>query len=129
MVALGTAHLSPADRLLAMDQDVMDCPDEVFGGVTIPAGDQIICLPGVANRDPAHFDDPDRFDIRHSPNRHIAFGAGIHHCIGLSLARLELRLALLAITRRIPGLQLDTDHLTWRRTFQTRGLTALPVRW
>jgi cytochrome P450 len=59
----------------------------------------------------------------------MAFGYGPHSCIGLSLARLETRIALDALVRRLPGLRLDTDRVEWRRTFQTRGIVALPLRW
>jgi cytochrome P450 len=103
--------------------------DQEIGGVIIPAGEQVICLPAIANRDPASFEDPDRFDISRKPNRHMAFGYGPHSCIGLSLARLETRIALDALVRRLPGLRLDTDRVEWRRTFQTRGIVALPLRW
>jgi cytochrome P450 len=103
--------------------------DQTLSGVTIPAGDQVICFPAIANRDPEVFPDPDRFDIRRKPNRHVAFGYGRHSCIGLSLARLETRVALAALTRHLPGMRLDTDRVEWKRTFQTRGVVALPVRW
>lgn len=103
--------------------------DQTLGGVTIPAGDQVICFPAIANRDPEVFPDPDRFNIRRKPNRHVAFGYGRHSCIGLSLARLETRVALAAVTRHLPGMRLDADRVEWKRTFQTRGVVALPVRW
>ncbi|MBV8779323.1 MAG: cytochrome P450 [Alphaproteobacteria bacterium] len=103
--------------------------DQIVGGVTIPAGEQVICFPAIANRDPSVFEEPDRFDIRRKPNRHMAFGFGPHGCIGLSLARLETRVALHALATRIPNMRLDTDRVEWRRTFATRGVVALPLRW
>jgi cytochrome P450 len=68
--------------------------DVELHGVRIPAGSKVLLLFGAANRDPDHFERPDEFDIARSPNRHIAFGAGIHHCLGASLGRLEATTAL-----------------------------------
>jgi cytochrome P450 len=102
--------------------------DQEIGGVTIPAGVQVICLPGMANRVPPCSTIPDRFDIRRKPNRHMAFGCGPHNCIGLSLARLETRVALDALARRMPTMRLATDRVEWRRTFHPRD-RALPVCW
>ncbi|MGE0385976.1 MAG: cytochrome P450 [Gammaproteobacteria bacterium] len=102
--------------------------DRVFSGVTIPAGEQVIPVQAISNRDPEIFQDPDRFDIRRKPNRHIAFGYGVHSCIGLVLARMETRIAIAALARRMPTLRL-AGELNWRKAFQVRALTALPVRW
>ena len=66
-----------------------------------------------ANRDAAHFPDPDRFDVRRANNRHIAFGQGLHFCIGAPLARLEGPLALGAVLQRWPHLALADDHADW----------------
>ena len=68
--------------------------DVTFRGVTIPAGTFIWISNGAANRDPDAFDDPDRFDIRRAPNKHVAFGHGIHLCLGAALARMEGRVAI-----------------------------------
>jgi cytochrome P450 len=84
--------------------------DVEMHGVKIPAGRKVLLLFGAAGRDPEHFDRPDEFDIARSPNRHIAFGAGIHHCLGASLGRLEANTALRIATERIEELRLvDED--------------------
>jgi cytochrome P450 len=75
-------------------------------GVKIPAGTKVLLLFGATGRDPQHFEDPDRFDIARQPNRHMAFGAGIHHCLGASLGRLEANTALEVATQRIAELRL-----------------------
>ncbi len=75
-------------------------------GMTMPAGTQITLCIGAANRDPAQFPDPDRFDIARTPNRHLAFGAGIHHCVGLNLAHLEGEVAISSFLARFPRYEL-----------------------
>jgi cytochrome P450 len=80
--------------------------DVEIDGVPIAAGTKVLLLFGAANRDPAHFDDPDRFDIARHPNRHLAFGAGIHHCLGASLGRLETNIALEVALERVAELRL-----------------------
>lgn len=80
--------------------------DVEMHGVTIPAGQKVLLLFGAAGRDAEHFEEPDRFDIARSPNRHIAFGAGIHHCLGASLGRLETNTALRIATERVAELTL-----------------------
>jgi cytochrome P450 len=79
-------------------------------GVKIPAGKKVLLLFGAADRDPSHFPDPDVFDIARSPNRHLAFGAGIHHCLGANIGRLEANIALETALSRIAELRLlDTE--------------------
>jgi cytochrome P450 family 142 subfamily A polypeptide 1 len=80
--------------------------DVELGGETVRAGDQLVLMYGSANRDPAHFDDPDRLDLTRYPNRHLAFGFGTHFCLGASLARMEIRLFLEELTRRVQALRL-----------------------
>lgn len=75
-------------------------------GIDLPAGAQLALCIGAANRDPAHFPDPDRFDIARSPNRHLAFAAGPHQCVGMSLARLEGTVAIAAFVTRFPDYRL-----------------------
>lgn len=96
-------------------------------GVPIGAGQQVICLIGSANRDPEHFDEPDRFDItRSNAAEHLAFSGGTHYCLGASLARLEGQIALRTLSRRIPGLR-PTAMPTRRDTLTVRGLATFPV--
>lgn len=80
--------------------------DVTVRGVTIPRGARVIPLLGAANRDPEAFENPDRFDIARSPNRHLGFGQGIHYCLGAPLARLETKIALTTLLERSPGLRL-----------------------
>ena len=82
-----------------------------------------------ANRDPAAFPDPDRLDIGRDAGRHVAFGAGLHFCLGSALGRMETRLALGALLRRFPDLRLGVprDRLRWRQASGLRGLVALPL--
>lgn len=94
----------------------------------VPARRLLAVLIGAANRDPAVFEDPDRLDVGRTPNPHLAFSSGIHHCIGASLARLEVGVALPAIVRALPELRLD-GRPRRRDTFVLRGLTRLPVAW
>jgi hypothetical protein len=97
------------------------------GGKTLPAGAFVVTAIGAANRDPRHFPDPDRLDVGRTENRHIAFGFGIHFCLGAPLARMEGQLALGALMRRMPKLRLAGPDLEWRESSTLRGLKALPV--
>lgn len=107
-------------RIAAADVDI--------AGTAIPAGALVTGLIGSANRDPAHFADPDRLDVGRTDNRHLAFGWGIHFCLGAPLARLEGQLAFGTLLRRLPDLALDTTEPRWRVGSVLRGLEALPVR-
>lgn len=99
-------------------------------GETIRRGEMVHMVVAAANRDPAAFERPDRLDITRTPNRHVAFGHGIHFCLGAPLARLEGRIAVQALVRRFPGLALAAprEGLRWRRSTFIRGLAALPLR-
>jgi cytochrome P450 len=100
--------------------------DVDIAGTTIPAGHKVAALLGAANRDPAVFADPDRFDVRRTPNAHLSFGAGIHFCLGAPLARIEVAAVLGALRRHLPGIALA--QVPQRRPeFVIRGLTALEV--
>lgn len=96
------------------------------GGVAMEAGTYIHVCIGAANRDPAHFPDPDRLDVTRSPNRHLAFGSGIHACAGMSLARMEGRVAIGKLLRRFPNLRPDGAPVRGGRA-RFRGFLSLPV--
>jgi cytochrome P450 len=102
--------------------------DSVLSGVPIPAGSTLILMLGAANRDQTRWPDPDRFDIFRDPRAHISFGQGPHVCLGMHLARAEMRVALNLLLDRLPGLRLDPDggdpHI---RGQVFRSPTALPV--
>lgn len=84
--------------------------DYEIGGVTIKAGQQVVLLYGSANRDPAHFRDPEVFDIRRTPNTHLAFGLGTHFCLGAGLARLEVKVFFEEFLRRVRDVSLAPGH-------------------
>ena len=98
-----------------------------LGGQQLRQNDYLLPLLGAANRDPLAFPEPQRFDITRQPNRHLAFGQGIHFCVGAPLARLEGQLALGTILRRLPKLRLNTEKVEWERHTLFRALRALPV--
>jgi len=95
---------------------------------TIRRGDRVFALLNAANRDPAVFPDPDRFDLTRDDSRHLSFGFGVHFCLGAPLARLEGRIAVAALVQRLSGLSLATDKPMWTDSFVLRGMKALPVR-
>lgn len=97
-------------------------------GVQLEAGQQLGVVIGSANRDETVFTEPDRFDIRRDPNPHLAFGMGLHHCLGKTLARVEARLALRAVLEVCPEVQLVPAPPRWRINSFFRGLETLPVR-
>jgi len=98
-----------------------------LGGVLLPKGTLVTIGIGAANRDPGPFPDPDRFDVARNPTRHLAFGSGIHMCAGMSLARLEARIAIERFLKRFPHFAADGAATRSRRA-RFRGFTALPVR-
>jgi len=102
--------------------------DVEIGGKVIRAGQGVRMIVAAANRDPEVFDDPDRLDVKRDPCPHLAFGAGIHFCLGAQLARLEGQIALSTIVRRFPRLRLATAKLRWRPAPVLRGLEALALR-
>ncbi|GGC59751.1 cytochrome P450 [Undibacterium terreum] len=99
----------------------------VIGGVEIPAGSRISVCIGAANRDSAHFPDPDTLDISRSPNRHLAFASGIHQCAGMFLARLEARVAIAAFLARFPHYTLAGKAVRGGRA-RFRGFLSIPCR-
>jgi pimeloyl-[acyl-carrier protein] synthase len=97
------------------------------GGHQVRAGETVVAVLGAANRDPARFPDPDRLDLARAPNRHVAFGGGIHFCLGAPLARMEAAIAIPALLARLPGLALGPQPPVRRDTVTLRGLASLPV--
>jgi cytochrome P450 len=104
--------------------------DLPVGDVVIPAGERVLLATSSADRDPAQFPDPDRLDIDRDTSAHVAFGHGIHYCLGAPLARMETEVALGALLGRFPGLSLAVplEKLRWRPVSLMNGLEALPVR-
>ncbi|TAL94571.1 MAG: cytochrome P450 [Paraburkholderia sp.] len=105
----------------------MTTVDTEIGGVAVAKGTPVTLCIGAANRDPEQFAEPDRFDIRREPNRHLAFGFGIHQCAGLSLARLEARIAIGRFVQRFPAYRLSGEPVRGGRV-RFRGYAAVPCR-
>ncbi|MFB7598149.1 cytochrome P450 [Streptomyces sp. NPDC056160] len=102
-----------------------------IGDTVVPGGGELVLVAiADANRDPGRFCDPDRFDITRDARGHVAFGHGIHHCLGAPLARLEARIAVRTLLERCPDLALDIHPaaITWRPGLMIRGPRSLPVR-
>ncbi|MFC6089865.1 cytochrome P450 [Saccharothrix lopnurensis] len=120
-------YLSPVHhgvvRAVAGDARVGDCP--------VREGEGVIASLFAANRDPAEFPDPDRLDLRRSAKSHLAFGSGVHQCIGHLLARLEMRVALRALVTALPDLRLAVpfEEVAFRFDAPIYGLRSLPVTW
>jgi cytochrome P450 len=112
----------------ATDRFTME-PVEI-GGVTIPAREWVLCVTSSANRDPARFSAPDTLDVGRDAGGHVAFGHGIHYCLGAPLARLEGEVAFGALLSRFPSLSLavEASSLRWRQSSLIHGLEKLPVR-
>jgi len=102
--------------------------DLTLGGQLLATGQRVFAMINAANRDPAIFEDPDRLDIARWPNRHIAFGHGIHFCLGAPLARLEGRIALRALARRLSQPALSDQRVDWLDSLVFRGMRSLPLR-
>jgi cytochrome P450 len=120
-VALGTG-LPPARLTTA---------EVTFGEQAIPAGQLVFPMFGIANRDPAVFSDPDRFDISRGASTHLGFGIGAHHCLGAQLARIELAEAFRGLFSRLPGLRLavPVSELRLKENMAITSLRELPVTW
>ncbi len=123
---------SAVEELLRYDGPVqrtarIPSADVTFDGRTIAKGEMVMPFIGAADRDPAQFPDPDRLDLTRTDNRHIAFGWGIHFCLGAPLARVEGQIAIGTLVQRLPRLALATDRPEYRQSLTLRGLTTLPV--
>ena len=103
--------------------------DVTVGDVVIPAGEWVLPVISSANRDPAQFPEPDRLDLGRDTSGHVAFGHGVHHCLGAPLARMEAEVALGALLARFPGITLAVprEELRWRPISVMNGLECLPV--
>ena len=101
--------------------------DIELGGNTIAAGEFVVPLLAAANRDPEVFGDPERLDLTRQPNPHLAFGHGLHYCLGAALARMEGLVALRTLTERAPALA-PAGEPEFKPTIGLRGLSVLPVR-
>lgn len=99
----------------------------VLGGKTIHRGERVLLLLTAANRDPAQFTAPDRLDVERNPNRHIAFGSGVHFCTGAPLGRAVIQIALSTVVSRLPELRLAAETVEWRDGLRAHGLMSLPV--
>ncbi|CAG4904255.1 cytochrome P450 [Paraburkholderia saeva] len=105
----------------------MTTVDTEIGGVAVASGTPVTLCIGAANRDPEQFANPERFDIRREPNRHLAFGFGIHQCAGLSLARLEARIAIGRFVQRFPAYRLSGEPVRGGRV-RFRGYAKVPCQ-
>ncbi len=107
-------------RLMGADVDLR--------GHTLRRGERVFLCPSSANRDPAVFEDPDRFDITRRQGRQLGFGVGLHYCLGAPLARLESAVAIPRALRALPGLRPDDGELRWHPVLLSRGMERFPVR-
>ena len=101
--------------------------DLPIDGRVVRRGDRVFLMINAANRDPRQFAEPDRLDLRRADNRHLAFGHGIHFCLGAPLARLEGQVALPALLARFPGLASRAEAPEWLDSLVFRGMRSLPV--
>ncbi len=102
--------------------------DLTIAGTNIKQGQVVYLILGAANRDPAQFPKPDRFDVTRVNNKHVAFGAGAHFCVGAPLARLEARIVVRSLRERYPNLSLKSDVPRYRENFNLRGLKELRLK-
>jgi cytochrome P450 len=117
------------DELLRYDSPVQTASrrardDLELGGREIPGGDIVMIVTGAANRDPDQFDRPDELVLDRHPNQHLAFGSGVHYCLGAALAQAEARIAFPALLQHRPQL---LEQPQWRTTMSIRGLRSLPI--
>ncbi len=135
MLADNPGLIKPAvEELLRYDGPVMATfrmarTDVELGNRTVGRGDRMLLVLGAANRDPAKFSDPNRLDITRWPNPHVAFGHGIHICLGAPLARVEAQEAFLALSQRFPRFRLADQELSYHPTIVARALKQLYIEW
>ena len=131
LIPAAVEELLRCSRLGGLPPTRVTTEDVQIGGVLIPAGEPVMPLFGTANRDPSAFDDPDRFDVTRDAPSHLAFGAGVHHCLGAQLARVELQEAFRGLIGRLPGLRLavPASDLEFKPGMAIHSLRELPVRW
>lgn len=103
--------------------------DVEFGGKMVHKNERIRWFISSANRDPEVFTNPETFDITRDPNPHVAFGSGVHHCLGATLARVEGQEVFKALAERFPNLRLETEDLDYQPSITFRSLKSLPVTW
>ena len=101
--------------------------DFVWEGRRIRKSDAFVLMLAAANRDPQVFDNPQHFNIERRPNPHVAFGVGIHYCLGAALAQLEAEVAFTRIAQQLPDLRLADPPVRWRSSHLLRQLESLPV--
>jgi cytochrome P450 len=131
LIPAAVEELLRCTRLGGLPPARVTTEDVQLGGVVIPAGEQVMPLYSTANRDPAVFSDPDRLDVTRDAASHLAFGAGLHHCLGAQLARVELQEAFRGLIGRLPGLRLavPASDLEFKPGMAIHSLRELPVRW
>jgi cytochrome P450 len=139
-------HLDLRRRLIAHPELLADLVEELlrmFGSVqlvgrtvttpttigtaTLCPGDKVVLSVAAADRDPLEFPEPERFDIERTPNRHVAFGVGVHRCVGSNLARMEIRVALEVVLARIPDYEMVEGEKYIRRSGHVHGPLSVPV--
>jgi len=128
-------HPRAVEEFLRYDSPFQSVPRTIaedcdMRGQHLKKGQLVYVMLGAANRDPAQFTHPDQLDIRRTENKHLAFGHGIHHCLGAALARLEAPIALQSLIERFPDLRLvPDDPPRWKKSMVQRGLERLPLAW
>lgn len=132
LLAKPAAIVSAIEELLRYDSPVQKMGrialnDIAIGGKEIKKGEMICLCFGAANRDPEQFGEPAKLDIERKPNRHLAFGHGLHYCVGAALARLEGQIAIKMLLERLDNLRLESGDHEWNRSLTLRGLKSLPV--
>jgi cytochrome P450 len=131
LIPAAVEELLRCSRLGGLPPARVTTEDVQLGGVVIPAGEQVMPLYSTANRDPSAFTDPDRLDVTRDAASHLSFGAGVHHCLGAQLARVELQEAFRGLIGRLPGLRIAVParDLEFKPGMAIHSLRELPVRW